>query len=175
MGWFVTCEICGVQGKHGLWCDCYEKETQKNLRRLKGCMIEDSFVLYDGNFQYLLQKLQPKEGPTFYMQICIQDGGGEYTCWRRAIEITEKEFLEYQEVQNVPIPPPTDDGSAEGSDTESAEGSEAESDVDFDDLTITDKLEMMVDQMHQLDDAVKQYIASQNGAIPAAAAESVKH
>lgn len=93
MGWYVTCEICNVEGKYGLNCDCYEEETKKNLNRLKGCVIEDSVVVSDPCFSYLFQKLKPKEGPVFYMRICIKDGGGEYTCWRRAVEIKDEEFI----------------------------------------------------------------------------------
>jgi hypothetical protein len=95
MGWYVTCAICGTEGKYGLNCDCYQKETQRNLDRLKGCVIEESFVIIDWAM-FLLQKLRPPSGEVFYLRICIADMGGEGTCFRRVVEISAEEFVEYQ-------------------------------------------------------------------------------
>ena len=81
-----------------MYCDCYEKEAEKNIQRMKGCVIEDSVVVNDPCFTYMFQKLKPTEGPVFYLRICIKDGGGEYACWRRVLEVTEEEFLNCQDV-----------------------------------------------------------------------------
>ncbi len=94
MGWYVTCEICGTTEKCGLGCDCYREETKRNLARIKDCVVEDSYYNTEDIFEYLCHKLRPVDGtePIFYLQICISDGGGEYTCWRKVVEITKEQF-----------------------------------------------------------------------------------
>ena len=46
----------------------------------------------------LIQKLHHMEDETsiFYMRTCITDADGEYGCWRKILEITEEEFLQYK-------------------------------------------------------------------------------
>lgn len=100
MGWYVTCEICGTEEKYGLGCDCYEKEAEKNLARLQGCLIEESLVIDDGIFVFLVQKLRPPSGEVFYLRICIKDGGGEYSCWRKVKEITAESFSQLRDYPN---------------------------------------------------------------------------
>jgi hypothetical protein len=97
MGWYITCEICGTEGKYNVECDCYERETEQLLSRMTGCTIEESLFIVDGEAKFLVQKLRPSSGPVFYLKINIQDGGGEYSCFRKVVELTEDAFIGYRD------------------------------------------------------------------------------
>ncbi len=103
MGWYVTCDICGISEKYGLGCNCYEEEKEQNLARMKGCTVEDSYLNTEDIFEYLCHKLRPIDGtkPIFYLQICISDGAGEYRCWRKVVEITKEKFEEGRPKQKL--------------------------------------------------------------------------
>lgn len=96
MGWYVTCRICGTEGKYGLECDCYDKQTQTNAQKMVGCTVEESQVVYDCSFTFLIQKFR-KEDEVFFMRICLDDGGAEYSCWENILEITEEEFIKMRD------------------------------------------------------------------------------
>lgn len=101
MGWYVTCEICGKEGKYGLWCNCYHEEMMHLLSLKKGCIIEDMFILDD--FHLLMyEQLIPVGGQPedrFYLVTCIKDGGsGEYACHRTMMAITANQFLKAKEI-----------------------------------------------------------------------------
>lgn len=97
MGWYVTCQICGQEGKYGLTCDCYRVEAKRHFARLKGCVIEDSFTRGDGCCQFLIQKLKSDTHEIFFLRICVEDAGAEYSCWRKVLELTEEQYLKYRD------------------------------------------------------------------------------
>ena len=99
MGWYVTCELCNKTGKYNLDCNCYNDEIRNITIRMSGCVVEETFISNNAYWQFLIQKLKPAEGPFFYIQICLADGGGDMAYPRKMQEITEAEFLQFRHTQ----------------------------------------------------------------------------
>ena len=92
MGWYVTCEICGVIEKYRLGCNCYHQESIKNNEKIIGSTVLDSFIKDDNNgMMYMIQKL--KKDDIFYMSINIQSLSGENEEYRKIKTITEEQYL----------------------------------------------------------------------------------
>lgn len=100
MGWYVTCDICGKEGKYRTMCNCYNEESDRNILRTIGCVVEMSFIYKELYYESLIQKFRTAEGSVFYLLTRLSDAGGEYSWLRKIIEITEDEFLSYKNNDN---------------------------------------------------------------------------
>lgn len=104
MGWYVTCSICGEEGKYGLNCNCYAKQTVEIAKSLINCKIIDSFVIDDFPLMLLIQKLTDPDGKIFYLQTCLQDGGGEYSYFQKIKGLKEEDYDNYKKCKDCEEP-----------------------------------------------------------------------
>jgi hypothetical protein len=91
MGWYVTCRICGKEGKYGTDCDCYHKETMKNIARMSGALVEKAVSFANMCGCYLLTKCH-KDNETFYLCHCMGGCSGEHACQQKIREISAEDF-----------------------------------------------------------------------------------
>jgi hypothetical protein len=121
MGWYVTCEICDESFKYRIGCDCYLTEASNNIKKSKGCVIEDSFVVNDSVNLFQIQKLRPFCQKPFYLKTCISTGSDEHMIWRKIQEIDKDEYINYKENDEK-----TTDTESHASETEEDELGETE-------------------------------------------------
>lgn len=104
MGWYVTCDICGLTGKYAPVCDCYFEATKTNAQRMKGCLVKGSYLVdTQGAFLDLYQHLVDSEGQSLYFRTDLSNQTGEYKQHRKIKEITKKEFDEREMSSEVQI------------------------------------------------------------------------
>lgn len=87
MGWYVTCDVCGAEGKYGPVCGCSREEDERCLESVKGGVIKE--IVMDEEAIY--QKILAPDGKT----ICISISLAAYTerCSpRRVREVPPEEF-----------------------------------------------------------------------------------
>ena len=87
MGWYVTCDICGEQGKYGLNCNCYHQRTIENVKLKIGATILDAEIKDD----YIHETLQTKDGKIIYMITCISGNHGEYEDHEKVVIVEDDE------------------------------------------------------------------------------------
>ena len=89
MGWYVTCDICGEEGKYGLNCNCYQERTIENVKLKIGATVLNAEIKDD----YIHETLQTKDGKILYMITCISGQHGEHEDHEKVV-IVETELAD---------------------------------------------------------------------------------
>lgn len=95
MGRYYTCQLCDVESKSFLDCDCYEDEKQANLTRIKEGHIESTFYVKDSWWISLIIVLKTKSDEIIYMD-CIVKIIGEVGPYRQLVEISNSKYEDYK-------------------------------------------------------------------------------
>ena len=72
MGYYVTCEICGVEEKYYLTCGCYKKRNSEISQLKIGCKILHTVIDDD----FIFEKLETPNGEIIFIQTSLGNKGG---------------------------------------------------------------------------------------------------
>ncbi len=98
MGWHVTCTICGRTDKHGLYCDCYEKEVKRLIEGKKGCIIMDCFEDCYG----LYECLKRENGEIYYLFTSLFNGYEASAFSQKVVEIDKESYEKAKQDRDNP-------------------------------------------------------------------------
>lgn len=72
MGRYYTCEVCGIEGKGCLECNCGQTADNKTVALMNTCQILKSQFVYEYVDKYLVMHLQDKDGLSHFVKVILQ-------------------------------------------------------------------------------------------------------